>query len=44
MSPEELVTLIIENTASQYSTEFKPKRIYSKDELIAILKSHLKPE
>ncbi|MCH7724619.1 MAG: hypothetical protein IIC76_14965 [Bacteroidetes bacterium] len=37
LTPKALVTLIIENTACSYSTKFKPKVIYTKDELIKIV-------
>ncbi len=38
-SAEEIVNLIISNTASQYSEEWKPDIVYTKEELIEIVKS-----
>ena len=39
MNVEELVSLIISNTASQYSEEWKPDKVYTKDELIELAES-----
>lgn len=41
MDAKTLVTLIIENTAASYSTEFKPDKIHSKDELIAMVELYI---
>ena len=38
-SAEEIVNLIISNTASQYSEEWKPDIVYTKEELIEIVQS-----
>lgn len=37
MNAKEIVELIISNTASQYSTEWKPDKVYSKNELIKLV-------
>lgn len=42
MEAKELVSLIISNTASQFSGEWKPDKVYSKDELIEIVDSYSK--
>lgn len=39
-SAEEIVSLIISNTASQYSEEWKPDIVYTKEELIKIVESY----
>lgn len=40
MTAEEIVNLIISNTASQYSEEWKPDVVYTKEELIKIVESY----
>ncbi len=37
MKANKLVTLIIENTACGYDTRFKPKKVYTKEELIKVV-------
>lgn len=41
-SAEDIVSLIISNTASQYSEEWKPDIVYTKEELIKIVQSYAK--
>ena len=41
-SADEIVSLIISNTASQYSEKWKPDKVYTKEELIEIVKSYAK--
>ncbi len=43
-SAEAIVSLIISNTASQYSEEWKPDKVYTKEELIKIVESFAKQE
>ena len=43
-SAEDIVNLIISNTASQYSEEWKPDTVYMKKELIKITESFAKQE
>ena len=43
-SAEEIVGLIISNTASQYSEEWKPDTIYTKEDLIKIVQSYANQE
>ena len=39
LSAEEIISLIISNTASQFSAEWKPDIVYTKEELIEIVES-----
>ena len=39
LSAEEIISLIISNTASQFSGEWKPDIVYTKEELIEIVES-----
>ena len=41
MNAKEIVELIISNTASQYSGEWKPDKVYTKDELIQMVTESL---
>ena len=41
---EEMVNLIISNTASQYSEEWKPDIVYTKEQLIEFVESFAKQE
>ena len=43
-SAEEIVGLIISNTASQYSEEWKPDIVYTKEDLIKIVQSYANQE
>lgn len=43
-SAEDIVSLIISNTASQYSEEWKPDTIYTKEDLIKIVQSYANQE
>lgn len=39
LTAEEIISLIISNTASQFSGEWKPDIVYTKEELIEIVES-----
>ena len=41
---DEIVNLIISNTASQYSEEWKPDIVYTKEQLIELVESFAKQE
>ena len=43
-SAEDIVSLIISNTASQYSEEWKPDIVHTKEELIKIVQSYANQE
>ncbi len=43
-TPKEIVSLIISNTASQYPEDWKPYKVYTKEELIEIAESFAQQE